>query len=53
MAKKVIIKDGKSYIANRFKCEEYAWKAVDPKTRIGWCKVGNCPCRANKCYKLK
>lgn len=53
MAKKVVIKDGKSYIANRFKCEEYAWKAIDPKTRIGWCKVGNCPCRANKCYKLK
>lgn len=26
MAKKVVIKDGKSYIANRFKCEEYAWK---------------------------
>ena len=53
MAKKVVIKDGKSYIDNRFKCEEYAWKAIGPKIRIGWCKVGNCPCRTNKCYKLK
>lgn len=53
MAKKVVIKDGKSYIANRFKYEEYTWKATDLKTRIGWCKVGNCSCIANKCYKLK
>lgn len=53
MAKKVVIKDGKSYIANCSKCEEYVWKAINLKTSIGWCKVGNCPCRADKCYKLK
>lgn len=53
MTKKVVIEDEKSYIDNRFKCEECIWKEIEPKTRIGWCKAGNCPCRVNKCYKLK
>lgn len=46
------ITDAKSYIAKRFQCEQFCYKAVDPHTRIGWCRKGNCSCTQGKCYKL-